>query len=78
MHNCAAFGVSGVTYLTMLFGHWLAMLKLDYSNALTHGLPDTMISKLERLQKTAARIVTRTARHNHFTPVAAIKIPCSV
>jgi len=28
-----------------------------------------MISKLQRVQNTAARIVTRTARHNHITPV---------
>ena len=49
--------------------HGLVMSRLDYSSALIHGLPDTMISKLQRVQNTAARIVTRTVRHNHITPV---------
>ena len=47
--------------------HGLVMLKLDYCNALIYGLPDTMISKLQRVQNTAARIMTRTARHNHIS-----------
>ena len=46
--------------------HGLVMSRLDYCNALIHGLPDTMISKLQCVQNTAARIVTRTARHNHI------------
>jgi len=52
--------------------HGLVMLRLDYCNALIHGLPDTMISKLQRVQNTAASIMTRTARHNHITPVLKI------
>jgi len=49
--------------------HGLVMSRLDHCNALIHGLPDTMISKLQRVQNMTARIVTRTARHNHITPV---------
>ena len=45
------------------------MSRLDYCNALIHGLPDTMISKMQLVQNTTARIVARTARHNHITPV---------
>ena len=45
------------------------MSRLDYCNALIHELPDTMISKLQRVQNKAARIVTRTTRHTHITPV---------
>jgi len=56
-------------YATKSLVHGLVMSRLDYSNALIHGLSDTMISKLQRVQNTAARIVTRTARHNHITPV---------
>ena len=48
--------------------HWL-YAKMDYCNVLIRGLRDTMISKLQRVQNTAARIVTRIARHNHITPV---------
>ena len=45
------------------------MSRLDYCNTLIHGLPDTMISKMQLVQNTTARIVARTARHNHITPV---------
>ena len=49
--------------------HVLVMSRLDYCNTLIHGLPDTMISKMQLVQNTTARIVARTARHNHITPV---------
>ena len=49
--------------------HGFVMSRLDYCNALIHGLSDTMISKLQHVQNTAAHIVSRTARHNHITPV---------
>ena len=43
--------------------------KLDYCNALFYGLPDTSIQCLQRLQNTAARIVTRTKKYEHISPV---------
>ena len=46
----------------------LVTSRLDYCNAL-NGLPNTILSKLQRVQNTAARIITRTARHDHITPV---------
>ena len=49
--------------------HGLVMSRLDDCNALLRGLPDTTMNKLRRVQNMAARIVTRTARHNHITPV---------
>ncbi|XP_033099081.1 uncharacterized protein LOC117102781 [Anneissia japonica] len=36
---------------------------------LYYGVPKTEIEKLQRVQNTAARIVTRTRRHEHITPV---------
>ena len=42
---------------------------MDYCNALLHVLPNALIDKLQRVQNTAARIITRTSRHSHITPV---------
>ena len=47
----------------------LVTSRIDYCNALLHGLSNTLIGKLQRVQNTAARIITRTSRHSHITPV---------
>ena len=38
-------------------------------NSLLCGLPDTHISKLQRIQNSVARLVTRTRFSDHITPV---------
>ena len=43
--------------------------KLDYCNSLLYGLPDAQLQLLQRAQNTAARIVTRTKKTHHITPV---------
>lgn len=43
--------------------------RLDNGNALPHGLPDSLIAKLQLIQNTAACIVTMTRKYEHITPV---------
>ena len=42
---------------------------IDHCNNLLYGLPDSQIAKLQRIQNSAARLVTRTRFHYHITPV---------
>ena len=37
--------------------------------SLLYGLPDTLLCKLQRVQNAAARLITRTQRRDHITPV---------
>jgi hypothetical protein len=43
--------------------------RLDYANSLLYGIPQTLIGRLQRLQNSAARLVARTRRREHITPV---------
>ena len=40
-------------------------------NALLWGVPKYLLAKLQKIQNNAARIVTRTKRREHITPVLA-------
>src|SRR6218665_1955903 len=53
--------------------------KLDYCTSLSLNLDSTQIQRLQVIQNSLARAVTRTPRHHHITPVLKLlhwlKIP---
>ena len=49
--------------------HAFVTSRLDYANALLYGLPKCDISRLQRIQNAAARLVTGTKKRDHITPV---------
>ena len=49
--------------------HALVTSRLDYCNAVLYGLPVSVTNKMQRLQNTCARIITKTRRRDHITPM---------
>ena len=49
--------------------HAVVIGRLDYCNSLLYGLPMKSISKLQRVQNAAARLITNAPRYDHVTPV---------
>ena len=47
----------------------LVISRLDYGNALLYGTNNKNISKLQRVQNTAARLITRKRKYDSITPV---------
>ena len=43
--------------------------RLDYCNGLLYGLPTNLVAKLQSILNTAARLVTKTRKYEHITPV---------
>ena len=43
--------------------------RLDYCNSLLAGIPVALLQKLQRVQKAAARVITKTAKYEHISPV---------
>ena len=43
--------------------------RLDYCNGLLHGLPTNLVAKLRIILNTAARLVIKTRKYEHITPV---------
>ncbi len=49
--------------------HAFMTSRLDYSNALLGGCSARLINKLQMVQNTAARVLTRTRKYDHISPV---------
>lgn len=43
--------------------------RIDYCNSILYGLPEVHVNKLQRVQNSAARLITYTPRTYHITPV---------
>ena len=49
--------------------NYLVTSRIDYCNSLLNGFPKTTLNKIQHVQNTAARLITRTSRRSHITPV---------
>ena len=49
--------------------HALVTSRLNYGNALVYGLPQMALQRLQKVQNCAARLITRTRKYEHITPV---------
>ena len=49
--------------------HAYVTSRLDYCNSLLYGIPKELIQKLQRVQNTAARLITKSKKYDHITPV---------
>ena len=53
----------------------LVISRLDYCNSILYGLPKRELDKLQRVQNTAARLITGTKQYDHLKP-AFQKLHC--
>jgi len=49
--------------------HAFLTSRIDYCNSLLYDISDYNINPLQRIQNSAARIVTDSRKYDHFTPI---------
>ena len=69
MHECHEYRKYIDRSSTEQIVHSFVTSRLDMGNSLLFGLPDKQLSRLQRIQNTATRVVTLTKKHSHITPV---------
>ena len=47
----------------------LVISRLDYSNSVLYGINISLLKKLQRVQNCAARVISKTKRKEHITPI---------
>ena len=49
--------------------HALVISRLDYGNARLYGITEALMTKLQIVQNSTARLIARQRKHQHITPV---------
>ena len=49
----------------------LVLLRLDYCNSLLSGIPQQLIDKLQKVQNCSARLIFKTSKWTHVSPLLA-------